>query len=165
MEHCRTEGWRWPVPCGDKTRASSWFRFVNQRERSYLGIQQKHHDEAAAIDISQDLGVVRVSPQTWISTLLPHNNWWLGFLSEPRTLLGIEALSLQGMPLTAERRALLEDQCDDGLMLDMAGNAFAGPVVGALLISVFVSLPWCDGSDAHLDVALGKLLGTNRPDP
>ena len=84
------------MSCKESTRASPWLQVLNEREWSYMGMWQKDgHD---AIDISQDLGVVRTATRNALNTLLPHNQWWLGWLDQPRCLLGEEALALQGPP-------------------------------------------------------------------
>ena len=43
------------------------------------------------------------------------------------------------MPVTEERRKELEEVCDDGLLLDLAGNAFSTPVCMTVCLAVIMT--------------------------
>jgi hypothetical protein len=62
-------------------------------------------------------------------------------VSVGRELKSSEALALQGYPLTELYPAPEQDSHPRHYM-DLAGNAFCGPVVGAVLLASFAAHPW-----------------------
>ena len=58
-----------------------------------------------------------------------------------RLMLGFESLRLQGFPTEVMDKFPMEEQCTDPQLQDMAGNAFPGTVVLAILLGMYKHLP------------------------
>ena len=122
------------------------------------------------------MGWARRVQQAWssedplkINTLLPGQRLWLTKLPEPRLMVGLEALAIQGWPASELERSVAWD-C---LMSDLAGNAISGQIWAALLIASFACLPQevffprragAIGSAAPEDASLSFLDGLSRID-
>ena len=117
-------------------------------------LKMSHHflDEFACVDTSQSFaggqaghGRVVLSTQTSLPTMMPGNSWWMrrkrpgGGEMLNRPMVGREALMMQAFPCN---RIDFSDVSDDRLLTDLAGNAFNGMCVGALLDAMFMSIPW-----------------------
>ena len=149
-------------------RESPWYVFLTEREREVLawGLmcadQKKAKAQAnaercpeetwaakyVAVDVSQRLDRCRISLDKNLFTMLPGQKVFLlaygaNGLDEKvgagRLLLGEEALRLQAFHGPVN--------CSDPQKQDLAGNAFSGTVVLALLLSLYANLPeyaWTD---------------------
>ena len=74
--------------------------------------------------------------------ILPQQLLWLHFYGdgqEPRPMIGIESMLLQGWPVL---QVALEGWMDDRLFQGLAGNGVPLPILVALLSSVFDGISW-----------------------
>jgi hypothetical protein len=74
-------------------------------------------------------------------TIIPRMTMWVGFPEHRRLLLGRECLVLQGYPVDRISDRSLQ-AFGDHFLADLAGNAFPGTCVAALLIVSTVRAPW-----------------------
>ena len=107
-----------------------------------------------AVDLSQRIDRARTCAGPMF-TMLPSQKVWI-WSSRPchnRLMTGREAMRLQGYPLDAMN---LEKEISDPQMQDLAGNAFASPIIMALLLGVYSHLPeyaWTDDENEHAAAA------------
>ena len=142
---------------------SPWFSTLTMREKSALAFSYAEKErDVIHRDISQSVSRVRVSHQVTdrndeskhVSCCqLPGQTMWLdlsqlpGNQVTPRIMLGREALTIQGYPISLVPRLI--NTSTESLMGDIAGNMMAATVPLALIMSLLASLPWtAQGGDA-----------------
>ena len=128
-----------------------------------ITLVQAVHGLEGGRDISQSLEQSRIitGKVTSMRTLLPGNKWWLSIPEKgvARLLTGRESLTIQGFPWQQKERAVV-DSFSDSIMRDLAGNAFPGHVVLAILDSLMYALPWErpeSPAKAAIDMAMSGL--------
>ena len=136
--------------------ASPWFHTLCARQRDILAFHHRNRgkprssDDAATLvgcDLGQ--GINRIphtkrgnDGQIIAPTLLPGSIFWISSDNTKhsrevhRHLLGVEALCLQGFPILHSRCESLLPY-GDGIMANLAGNAFPGTVMVSLLCALF----------------------------
>ena len=112
---------------------------------------QRIHGEDVCCFLDQSIDRMPIAKPHEVSgpivcpTLCASSKMWLaskstkGKRGRQRLLTGREALSLQGFP---HNRVQGIDQFPDGLLSDLAGNAYPLLVIMAILMSVLVTVPW-----------------------
>lgn len=127
------------------TRSSRWFPLLPTREQTCLGVAQRESPDLTGLDIGQSIERMFRSYGT-IASLIPGNKVWMFFDDrEQRPMYGIEQMMLTGFPLKMLEDALDAGAATDPLYKDMAGNAFTGSVVTAVLVAVL-----CHTTDEHI---------------
>ena len=126
--------------------------------------------EYVAVDVSQRLDRCRIVVGSKLFTILPGQKVYLVCkrnadtkVGNGRLLSGKEALSLQAYPGSAK--------CTDPQQQDLAGNAFTGTVVLALLLGIYSCLPeyaWTDENLSDAPVAESRkrkgMAGSREPE-
>ena len=79
-------------------------------------------------------------------TVEPSKKWW--DCNQERILTPEEALMLQGWPV-ASTRAMISRH-NPNLIMDLAGNAFAGNVIVSVLLALMVTLEWKASSESDV---------------
>ena len=132
-------GLRWGRVAPSATLAAApWYQVQNAREKDVLLLAEL--DSVAMLDHSQSLGRTRDRKDVTadrVGTLLPGSRWWL--MCKRRELIGIEALSLQGIPWQDK-----DFICglDSPFLMDLAGNAFSSTVAEAMFQSQLAHMPF-----------------------
>jgi len=119
------------------------------------------HAGAEGCDVSQSIYRAALSSKVGSSTVAPailpgSKVWWY---PKARLQLGIESLSMAGFPIW--RRDDLIQKYDDELLQSLAGNAFSGTVVAALLGAFMVATPWACSTSGDLRM-VGKTQSASR---
>lgn len=131
--------------------SSPWWSRLTFRDQDVLKMSHHFLGEFCCVDYSQSFaghgngshGRVVMSEQDCLPTMMPTQNWWIrrklssGRLIN-RPLVGVEGLMMQAFPI---HRLDLSEQ-EDRTMMNLAGNAFNGLCIVALLDSIFMSIPW-----------------------
>ena len=159
---------RWgSQPLSEATRTSPWLRTLTWPQKSILTLHQ-HRLIASSTQLisstSTDMVqapapsnrapprlMIDVSPSICRLTtsmidesgevapcILPKQLLWM-HLDEPRPMLGIEAMMLQGFPIS---KVTMEPWMANSLLQCLAGNAVACPVMLALAMSTIVAITW-----------------------
>lgn len=124
-----------------------WCDAIPQRNREVLIYHMRTADASSiSVDTSQQINRASRGTASLTQTLTPKMVTWMmprstgdGKEVGNRLLLGYEALALQGFPM--EWVDSSKDDCQDGLMKDIAGNAFSSSVFAAVYISLLSLLP------------------------
>ena len=98
-----------------------WAMLVNNRKRD-------DEPKIEFVDVSQTITRAPHSCSEQIPTILPGSRFWS--LSRQRLVTGVELMALQGLDFVADRVEMSSMQ-----LADLAGNAFSGPTVLAVLMS------------------------------
>ena len=108
-------------------------------------------EKAAIVDVSQNPGRTRIVEEDDMCTraILPNSTMMMVGKKLPcRPLLGREALTLQGFMWQQQPEKMAS--YSDAFLMDLSGNAFAGNVVLAVMLSSFMAMPWARDSEATL---------------
>ena len=147
------QGLRWQaVQAAAEDSSSPWFETLCARQRDNLAFHQVKNKGADAASsgrlMGADLGqsISRISSTTRARTgqivaptLLPGSFLWLSSRTPtraPRPLLGVEALSAQGWPALQTRWKDMVGEQPSAFLANLAGNAFPGTVVMALVCAL-----------------------------
>ena len=155
---------RWgDVKAAKSSTDSPWFSALAERDQEIIAAMQYLHGERASVDASQSLDLCKFvkPPVSTLPCLLPNSSWWVPPQSDDdraaaRPLLGREMMCLQGFNMS---EADVEGTTDANLA-DLAGNAFCGSVVAAILSSLFVSVPWTSVEEAEAEAARSAALAS-----
>ena len=160
---------RWgSQPLSEATRTSPWLRTLTWPQKSILTLHQ-HRLIASSTQLisstSTDMVQApapsnRAPPRLMIDLMpsigrypttsvidesrelapciLPKQLLWM-HLDEPRPMLGIEAMMLQGFPIS---KVTMQPWMANSLLQCLAGNAVACPVMLALAMSTIVAITW-----------------------
>lgn len=152
-------GMRWQACKASKNdKDSPWFGTLAARKKDTLAFNQhtnkKQPFRLIGCDIGQSIArasttVLNAKGQVISPTLLPGSCLWLSIEEDVniphavhRPLLGVEALTLQGWPILDPRWLNLAQSVDNSFHLDLAGNAFPGTVIIALIASLVFAIDW-----------------------
>ena len=134
----KTKGLSWQEVVPPKTlQENPWFKVLPSREEQVLSYALQYAGgNVTSADISQRIDRVSLGRDGVLPTITPHNKTWL--VEQGRPLTGFEALGLQGFPMDILSSS---EHCpSDPQLMDLAGNAFSGPVVMAVLVCMFAGL-------------------------
>ena len=158
MQFAQNHRVRWGQAVPAKLAANQWYQTLGDREQDALSLLQQCTPYIVFRDLSQS--IVRGNSNTWrqdsskhvMSTVLPRMVLWCE--AQNRLVLGREALLMQGFPvqpflqiLAARMETMpLAQQWhpSEALMMDLAGNAMALPVVLAMVQCALAALNWKD---------------------
>ena len=158
--------WGSPPPC-EATRSSPWLRTLTWPQRSILTLHQHRLIASSTqlisststdmvqalapsrgavprlmIDLMPSIGRLTTSAidesGEVVPCILPKQILWM-HVDEPRPMQGIEAMMLQGFPIS---KVTLQPWMRDSVLQSLAGNAVACPVMLALAMSTFVAISW-----------------------
>ena len=148
-------GLRWQAcQATEGDRKSEWSQTIGARARDTLAVNQHINRPGAVktvlvgVDISQSITrastTVRLNNFIVSPTILPGSLLWLSFEREfggevehvHWPLAGAEALLLQGWPIFNPKWATLLQGTPERLCQSLAGNAFSGTVIMALVSSL-----------------------------
>ena len=137
---------RWAtLQCDADTQASPWYAVLTPRQIEVLAWAQQCLGPLTNADVSQSINWSHAKNPTTaegvqlISSIMPGMKYWLG--NQKRVVLGRELLSLQGFPwqkLPLNHMATFSES----LLGDLAGNAYSGTVVLALVCNIFAQVEW-----------------------
>ena len=158
MQFAQNHRVRWGQAVPAKLAANQWYQTLGDREQDALSLLQQCTPYIVFRDLSQS--IVRGNSNTWrqdpskhvMSTVLPRMVLWCE--AQNRLVLGREALLMQGFPvqpflqiLAARMETMpLAQQWhpSEALVMDLAGNAMALPVVLAMVQCALTALNWKD---------------------
>lgn len=122
-------------------RASPWFLALTETIQAHLGFVLRIRPDATSADLSQSIGRGLVSSnKDELPAMLPRHSIW--DMNRKRLVSGLESLLIIGFDeADLDVARLRELEITDSSMKDLAGNAFTGQVVLALLIALFGNLP------------------------
>lgn len=158
MQFAQNHRVRWGQAVPAKLAANQWYQTLGDREQDALSLLQQCTPCIVFRDLSQS--IVRGNSNTWrqdsskhvMSAVLPRMVLWCE--AQNRLVLGREALLMQGFPvqpflqiLAARMETMpLAQQWhpSEALMMDLAGNAMALPVVLAMVQCALAALNWKD---------------------
>jgi site-specific DNA-cytosine methylase len=148
MREYRGRALRWGQGPDGASASSPWYPTLNPRERGTLVYSLAVHPDRLLHNISQQIHRVPVSAlvdgRHVAPTQMPGQLVWVCAAgSQPRLLLGREALLLQGFPVG--RTQALADSVAESFLQDLAGNAMALPVVLAVLMATVAAVSWKSG--------------------
>ena len=148
------EGKRWAASkASQEDQDSPWWKSVNARARDILALNQhtnRGEDQAFRLigcDLSQSPGrasttVLNGKGQLSSPTILPKSFVWISHPGFHRPILGVESMMLQGWPILhprwQEHLALYSN--DNAMLQSLAGNAFPGTVIQAILAAMLFGL-------------------------
>ena len=171
MQFAQNHRVRWGQAVPAKLAANQWYQTLGDREQDALSLLQQCTPYIVFRDLSQS--IVRGNSNTWrqdsskhvMSTVLPRMVLWCE--AQNRLVLGREALLMQGFPvqpflqiLAARMETMpLAQQWhpSEALMMDLAGNAMALPVVLAMVQCALAALNWKDRTLSGQAVQLALL--------
>ncbi len=127
-----------------KLANSKWFQNLTPRQQQVLSYWITLCQDYDMIDVSQSIDrIFKVSEGS--PCITPKAFFFL--VHELRVLVGYEHMLLQGWPRSILRHTLKTyNFCTDGLFRDLAGNSYCISSIMAVLVAVFVSLPFTLGS-------------------
>ena len=133
----------------DMVAASPWYDCMPPREKEVLNYATTVFKPLLSVECGQRIDRATIRQKGPLATVTPGSKTFLfhpmaeGSSKVPlnRFMLGFESLRLQGFPTEVMDKFPMEEQCTDPQMQDMAGNAFPGTVVLAILLSVYKHLP------------------------
>ena len=142
---------RWgSVQASPLTSSSPWYSTLLPREKEVLIFSQATRPDAIMRDIGQSITMVRTGPKgigdiELAMTLMPKQIVWLELPppSEHRLMLGVEALRLQGFPVSRLAPETLRKH-GDSLLGDLAGNTWALTKMLSVTMSCLAALSWAD---------------------
>lgn len=125
---------------------SVWWPTLSLREQKNLVFCWFVEPDMRFIDITPSLSRVAIVKTNVLTTIVPNARWLIVAGGRFRPILGIETLSMQGMPIDVlikfdNVNRGLGDMNVDNVFSDLAGNSFSGSIFGAMLVSVVVNLP------------------------
>ncbi|CAK9066604.1 unnamed protein product [Durusdinium trenchii] len=148
-------GVQWPLQPSAELAASEWFNILPPREKEVLCFVEimsqqitSSEEKIQFVDISQSASRLPTSTKgsKVTPTILPGSKLW--HVERGRLLLGIEMMSLQGLPAGQFKCNILETlsqkQC-----ADMAGDMFATPCIMAVVISILTAIRFETESEAE----------------
>eukprot|EP00438_Fugacium_kawagutii_P001081 Skav236104 [mRNA] locus=scaffold1166:290060:291565:+ [translate_table: standard] len=156
MQFAQDQRLRWGQAVAVRLAANEWYQTLGDREKDALSLLQQCTPSIAFRDLSQS--ITRINSNTWkqdaskhvMSTVLPKMALWCE--AQGRLVLGREALLMQGFPVQPFLQILAERMeamplaqqwfPSEGLMMDLAGNAMALPVVLAMVQCALSALNW-----------------------
>ena len=86
--------------------------------------------------------------------ILPSSKLW--WIPRQRFQIGFESLAIQGFPIA--KRPDLVEKYDDKFLQDLAGNAFSGTVVVAIMAAIVLFTPWRPFEAPDDDLGLGEVI-------
>ncbi len=111
--------------------------------RMGLAYYIKTEPKLVTLDVQPTLPRMTVTTTPILMTLMPASK--VVVLSEARVLLGFEALRVQGFPEETLKQYIAAQSSKhiemDPFFLDLAGNAFCGPIVCAVLMAILARAP------------------------
>lgn len=142
LEECRKRGIDYnSVKLPDKMESAPGLVSLCQREKQGLAFWLEADPAITALDVYPSIGRMARGYEGILPTLVPGSKVVL--VKQRRILSGLEALANQGFPAPLLRK--LADSGDmkvesDPLFADLAGNAYSGSVVLAVLLGVLAGL-------------------------
>lgn len=128
----------WPLGRPQEKLKNDWFKTLPDREQEVILFHEDSTAKAPGagvcqwIDTSQSAHRARATCHpSVVPTLLPGSHLWSTQLQRP--LIGIDFLSLQGLPYNKFQTL------SDNRQRDLAGNAFSTTAVASVLMSVMVA--------------------------
>ena len=140
--------WRQLQPL-DTVAASPWYDCLPPREKEVLNYATTMFKPLLSVDCGQRIDRAGIRQKQPLATVTLGGKTFLfhpmaeGSSKVPlnRLMLGFESMRLQGFPTEVMDKFPMEEQCTDPQLQDMAGNAFPGTVVLAILLGVYKNLP------------------------
>lgn len=148
---------------------SAWYAALAARHRDCLAFRQHTVKSTTATDMAKLVGTdvgqdIRRLPHTTLGvagkitapTLLPNTMLWIsveagGVLGATRSihrpLLGAEALAIQGWPIFSVKWSNMLSDYSDRFLGNLAGNAFPGTVIAAIINALVFSIDSADTND------------------
>ena len=145
-------GLRWQaVQAAPDDVQSQWYETLCARQKDILAFHQVKNksrpNKLPGADLGQSISrtptTTSVKGNIVAPTLLPGSFLWLSSASptrSPRPLLGVEALSVQGWPILQSRWKPLLEEHSSAFLANLAGNAFPGTVVVAMVCSIIFAM-------------------------
>ncbi len=141
----------------DRMARSPWYKTLTSREQGCLLFKLAEGGDRVMWNLSQT--VHRISCSKLIvegdqkrhvaPTLLPNQTMWIDIeRSQPRVMLGREALLLQGFPLCRVAPLLDAGGFSERFLQDLAGNMVSLPVLLAILTGACAAVDWA-GPSSH----------------
>ena len=148
LQAFETNGIEWPPKY--TAEFLSYTRHLSDRKRQSIWFWEKVYDRVgddevedkdAELTVDSNMSCVwqYVRPNM-APCIVSSSRIWL--LKAKRLVSGEEALELQGFPAEQQRLADMDPPLSCRDVVDLAGNAFNGPVAMAVLISIFVACDW-----------------------
>ena len=124
---------------------SAWVKALPERERTLICAWSLVDPDMTSIDASQGLNRASKGHNGIVPTIIPKNRMvvFRPLVEQATVLTGAECLMLQGFPQSVVT-ALAEvddEQMNDTLFRDLAGNAYSGTAFASVLIAVLVHFP------------------------
>jgi site-specific DNA-cytosine methylase len=133
---------------------SKMIQTLPERELQGLAYWIRADPEATSIDVQPSIQRINRAHGRLLNTITPGSTAVL--IQEARMMLGLEALCIQGVPQSMCKSYAESGLCKvepDLLFADLAGNAFPGPVVLLLIVSMLLGC-----TVQHLQT-FGKIIG------
>jgi hypothetical protein len=162
----RSSPW-WGTLCTRKQACLEFFQHTRKQKRDAPGIQPQEYLQRianfAVVDLSPGIGSLTMG---WLDnkselctmTVLPGSDLWVSMgqfnalnnsgRAIHRSVIGEESLMLIGWPTRDPRFRALVASRSNSFLQDIAGNAFAGSCLIAVLCSFFLAAERNDASDA-----------------
>ena len=133
IDQCAKHRIRWPLELQVR---NEWTETCTQREQQVIAFYQKSHKDLVCVDVYHSLHRAATSCDPYhIGIVLPSTRLWLQ--SRGRLAVAKELLRLQCIPWPRHGEDL---QLSEAALGDLAGNAFCGGTVAALMVSLFSQL-------------------------
>ncbi|CAE8588694.1 unnamed protein product, partial [Polarella glacialis] len=153
MRECEKRGIPWPVPVDDALAASEWYQTSPKREKEVLALGFLDHIAKNIDYIDSYHSANRIPSSARVLPIVLPNSTFFDY-NNMRFLLGRENLRFQGLNFKDD----VLDRFTEQDLGNLAGNAFAGTVMLAVLIAVFSSLEFRAESDAERDGKTDNIL-------
>ena len=169
-----TSPW-WGTLCTRKQACLEFFQHTRGQKRDAPGLLQQEHlsriANSAVVDLSPGIGSLTMgwlnnSNELCSMTVLPGSDLWVSMEEDHvlnnsgraihRSVIGEESLMLIGWPTRDPRFRTLVASRSNSFLQDIAGNAFAGSCLIAVLSSFFLAAERNDESDSA-EVSNGDL--------
>ena len=123
-------------------RASPWYGILSERNRMVLGYEMHMDSSLTSVDVFQSMGRAMCGHNSQLGTVVPGSMVYVTTPEVNRLLCGLDYMQIQGLPRTFPTAKIMKKvDVSDGMLQDMAGNAFSSQVAMAVLIGVLVNFP------------------------
>ena len=154
----------WPDDVDDQ---SAFFQTLTARERDVVTYHRHvtpvdQGAQSKGVDVSQSITRRPCTKEAedgriLAPTIVPRSKIWLSLrkadTSVHRILVGKESLMIQGWPVDDARLEAFVDKHSNLFLQDLAGNAFPGTVIAAILVAVLFAADAKESQDPQSTVA------------
>ena len=107
-----------------------------------LGYEMHMDSSLTSVDVFQSMGRAMCGHNSQLGTVVPGSMVYVTTPEVNRLLCGLDYMQIQGLPRTFPTAKIMKKvDVSDGMLQDMAGNAFSSQVAMAVLIGVLVNFP------------------------